>query len=167
MFNNINEIARQHVEDINAARNSRTSQPENAGNIPEVLRGVHEGPGERGSQSKSRNAQGTRGPEGLASREQELTPAFKQWIGSSVIKEPVYHGTKKDFSEFKDADGQNYGYYFTDSPKYAEAYAGYGATGGNIRPSYVKIENPATWQQFEDALKTHKDNDQNRNSTSA
>ena len=78
VFDNINEIARQHVEDINAKRNqTRTSQSGNAENIPPVLRSLPEGPGERGGQSERGNAKGVGGPEGLGSRERDnLAPVW-------------------------------------------------------------------------------------------
>ena len=77
-FNNINEIARQHVEDINAAkqaaRDVSNSRSGTSGAVPKVLGGVGKGR-ERGNiPGEARNPKGTRGatgqePEGLASRE--------------------------------------------------------------------------------------------------
>ncbi len=84
------------------------------------------------------------------------TPAFKRWFGSSKVVDDqgkplvVYHGTTSNFSNFSsEFIGEGHGaadwgdgFYFTDTPAAANTYAE--GEGGNVMPSYLKIENPAT-----------------------
>lgn len=93
--------------------------------------------------------------EAVARPQTSFTPEFRKWFsGSKLVDEKgkpltVYHGTTKDFSEFSkeffgETSGSDLGdgFYFTDSPKAASNYAQ--GEGGNVRPSYVRIQKPAT-----------------------
>ena len=75
----------------------------------------------------------------------------------------VYHGTTANFDKFSSeffgtGDGNQDlgpGFYFADEPNVTEAYAE--GTGGNVRPVYLSIKNPATnetlqQKAFQDAL---------------
>jgi hypothetical protein len=87
--------------------------------------------------------------------------AFKKWFGNSKMVNPdgsprvLYHGTKKDVSEFKVGNGAfGRGIYLTELPyrtkQYWGGYGKFGAPfgagpeGGNVIPVYVKMENPKT-----------------------
>lgn len=79
---------------------------------------------------------------------------FKRWFGESVVVDEqgqplvVYHGTQNEFDEFslnyrrEDQGNDQFGpgYYSTTSATGAGGYA-YGE-GANIKPLYVRIENP-------------------------
>jgi hypothetical protein len=86
-------------------------------------------------------------------KKQTETPEFKKWFGDSKVVdekgEPlvVYHGTNKDFKEFKtDKKQSNFnamiadGFYFTENPKYASGYAV--GDGANIKQAYLNVKNP-------------------------
>jgi SPP1 gp7 family putative phage head morphogenesis protein len=74
------------------------------------------------------------------------TPAFKKWFGDSKVVDDsgkplvVYHGTTGDFNTF-DPNLSLAGIHFTDSPRIANIYSE--QVGGNVKPAYLKIENPA------------------------
>lgn len=101
------------------------------------------------------------------------TPEFKQWFGNSLAVgsncKPVifYHGTTADFDQFAlehggsgtlAADSQG-AIFFTSKPEVAEDFAGYQyvtrdgknversyTPGANIRPVFLKLENPEVWE---------------------
>jgi len=83
--------------------------------------------------------------------------ALSAWFGKSKAVDSrgqplkVYHGTQAAFEQFspeKILDRSETGFFFTDSASMAEKFAsaryrGMGtAPGANIRPAYLKIENP-------------------------
>lgn len=80
------------------------------------------------------------------------TPEFKaRFEGSKVVDAEgnplrVYHGTNKDFAAFKIGEMgkvenlDELGAYFTTNVKEANLYAE--KAGGNVRPAYLKMENP-------------------------
>lgn len=102
---------------------------------------------------------------------------FKKWFGKSVVVDKegkpmvVYHGTRHDFDTFdmsmagsstlaEDAKG---GMFFTTNPESATDFAGYYRArenpeseniidvpipGANIKPVYLKIENPEVWDFY-------------------
>lgn len=101
----------------------------------------------------------------FAGADQTETPEFKRWFGDSKVVDAngkpllMYHGTAGDFKEFKrGVSGEKAtntalygeGFYFTESPAYANAYATGDfrrqaqdrAAGGNIMPVYLDIKNP-------------------------
>ncbi len=76
---------------------------------------------------------------------------FKKWFeGSKAVDNNgnplvVYHGTKKDFSEFNSNARGRYdvgklGYFFTANPDIAAMYAK--GKGGSITPVYISLQNP-------------------------
>lgn len=83
-------------------------------------------------------------------------PAFSDWFeGSTVVDSAglprtLYHGTLADFEHFSldfigDGNGLadwGEGLYFADNPEAANTYAE--GEGGNVRPVYVAMRNPAT-----------------------
>ncbi len=71
----------------------------------------------------------------------------------SFSSEIYYHGTIKSFDKFEKVKKPNFtspqkhlGFFFTDNPDYAAAYArdfkNYSNEGANIRPVYLDIKNP-------------------------
>lgn len=80
----------------------------------------------------------------LFNRAQRMTSAFKKWFGDSKVVdekgEPlvVYHGTNRDFSQFKIKGA---GVYFAAGPETASVYAK-NRRGGNVMPLYLSIKNP-------------------------
>jgi len=83
--------------------------------------------------------------------------AFDAWFGDSKIVNPdgtpmvLYHGTRKDFNEFKPGAGAfGYGVYLTGMPDRTKLYwGGFDKTppkGGNILPLYVRMINPKIYQ---------------------
>lgn len=92
------------------------------------------------------------------------TPEFKNWFGrSKVVDEEgnplvVYHGTREDFSKFDQKKAAMGGIiWFSSNPETANVFAGskgdvgmkeYGE-GGNVKPLYVSIKNPAGWEEYE------------------
>lgn len=116
------------------------------------------------------------------------SPEFREWFGDSKVVdengEPlvVYHGTPTPFGEFDEArlggntgaPSASQGFFFTDSPELASAYAGFQDTfdagmravnavtggllerfgsrystpeGGNVRPTFLRITNPLVVDQ--------------------
>lgn len=91
-------------------------------------------------------------------REAPNTPEFKRWFGDSKVVDKngkplvVYHGTSRDFSEFKKrgvkpnftSPQKNIGFFFTDDPQYAGQYAGRGFDKEDalVMPVYLSIKNP-------------------------
>ena len=90
------------------------------------------------------------------------TPAFKKWFGESKVVdengEPlvVYHGTARDFNEFKTGVGGKGGrvdtkgaIFATDSPQQAAFFARMesrrSGEGPNLMPVYMNIANPLTY----------------------
>lgn len=80
-----------------------------------------------------------------AQSRQTDTQAFRAWFGDSKVVdengEPlmVYHGTRSDFSTFKNPDGFR-GFYFTRDPAYAEMKTS--LANGRIMPVYLSIQRP-------------------------
>jgi soluble cytochrome b562 len=85
------------------------------------------------------------------------TPEFKKWFGNSKVVDEngkplvMYHGTSYDFSEFSNLKKDPYalfgpGFYFTDNTDVSSGYAfpnsGFFTEGANVKPVYLKIENP-------------------------
>lgn len=88
--------------------------------------------------------------------------AFKNWFRAGKIVDQegkptvVYHGTTREITRFERAPGVNgqiwgSGYYLTRDPKYASTFAkdyskpvAEEATGGNVMPLYVALQNPLT-----------------------
>lgn len=79
---------------------------------------------------EKRLSTGKGGSEGMfAQTNQTETPAFKKWFGDSKVVDEsgsplvVYHGTRKDFSEFKKGifDGP---IFFSPAPEFASKFAG-------------------------------------------
>lgn len=86
------------------------------------------------------------------------SPEFRNWFGDSKVVDEggkplvVYHGTTRDFTAFNpgakqvSGDVGNLGVFFTDSKKYASAYAediqGRAKEGGQVVPAYLSLKNP-------------------------
>ncbi len=80
------------------------------------------------------------------------TPAFRAWFGNSKVVDKdgkplvMYHGTTKDFTEFKNYEeyGGGHGeiHFFTTNKDYANVYAEDKGSkeGGNIIPVYLRSE---------------------------
>lgn len=103
------------------------------------------------------------------------TSAFRKWFGDSKVVDAegrplvVYHGTRKDFTEFKPND-RNGGIFLTANPDVASIYAG-PEDGARLMPSYVRAVNPLyvhpddysfdqiqrAWDRNHDALITRDD----------
>lgn len=89
----------------------------------------------------------------------EKAKAFVKWFGDSKVVDEegnplvVYHGTNDDFNEF---DSKNDVHFATSShemagmARYTAKFAGeYGReAGGNLKPIYVRLNNPATMDEF-------------------
>jgi len=88
---------------------------------------------------------------------------FNKWFGNSKMVltdgSPAiyYHGTFGDFTEFdisktglRDEGVYGKGFYFAQNPEHASSYVE-GSPNANVRPVYLKIENPYNMQ--EDPLK--------------
>lgn len=94
---------------------------------------------------------------------QTLTDAFKKWFADSKVVDAdgnplvVYHGTTRDFSEFKKTKSirtnfntaqKHLGHFFTDDAKYADQYTSFWSDGesfkdgANTMPIYLSIKNP-------------------------
>lgn len=104
-------------------------------------------------------------------RKQTETPEFKRWFGDSKVVDAkgkplvVYHGTNADFDTFdKNKIGSVFnsdkaGFFFTSSPRIANDYAEWAASGGrfnradgaNIMPAYVSLKNPMTLEDYKAA----------------
>lgn len=86
------------------------------------------------------------------------TPEFKAWFKDSKVVDEngdplvVYHGTTKEFNEFKSSDGL-FGW-FTSDPNYASNYPSRDSGGvkrdSMVMPAYLRLENPATLDQFQE-----------------
>ncbi len=92
------------------------------------------------------------------SNPQTDTPKFKKWFGDSKVVDAdgnpavVYHGTNKDFAKFdKNAATMGGITWFTSNPAEASDYAMQtpDKTGANVKPLYVRIENPAGWDEYQ------------------
>lgn len=82
--------------------------------------------------------------------------AFDKWFGKSVVKDPqgnpliVYHGTTGNFDTFDKKrlsagnDEYGIGFYFTDSPEFAQYYA---KNSGSTLPVYLKIQKPIIFEK--------------------
>jgi RNA polymerase sigma factor (sigma-70 family) len=83
------------------------------------------------------------------------TPEFKRWFGDSKVVDKsgkplvVYHGTGGDFDEFsidksrqRDDSFLGQGMYFSSDPDRASAYAESAGSTANVKPVYLRIENP-------------------------
>lgn len=90
--------------------------------------------------------------------------AFRQWFGDSKVVDAdgrpmvVYHGTKRDFSEFKagpaisvasgSATGAELGFYFSNDLEYVDGLIGHPsdpkafADGASVMPVYLALQNP-------------------------
>jgi hypothetical protein len=90
-----------------------------------------------------------------------FSPAFQAWFGGSKVIDSVgnplvcYHGTFRDFSEFKHhafgtaGSGFNrLGFWFDVNPDTANSFAGYepgadyASPGANVKPCYLSIQKP-------------------------
>lgn len=89
-------------------------------------------------------------------------PALQKWLGNSVVRTPVYHGTGADIARFADtspgyrmAEGRPYKVetrvkFFADDPAVASEFADTAsqplfsrpAGQGNVMPVHIKIEHP-------------------------
>ncbi len=80
------------------------------------------------------------------------SPEFKQWFSNSKVVDntgkplTVYHGTDKNFTNFEGQDSkvrQPFGdaFFFSDKPAMTPSLVS-SKQGGNIRPSYVSLQNP-------------------------
>jgi len=91
------------------------------------------------------------------SRAQEETPEFKQWFGDSKVVDAdgkplvVYHGTTADFTRFDLSKTRFNRIDLAGSSNVSDVYSA--STGGNTMPLYVRIENPATKDQYSIARK--------------
>ena len=75
-------------------------------------------------------------------------------MADSKVKDRLYHGTDKDFSEFKFNPKKSMGTWLTNRPKLASAYSEVSARGGDnsvVYPLYAQIKNPASEKDFMDA----------------
>jgi hypothetical protein len=110
-----------------------------------------------------------------AKKKQTETPEFKKWFGESKVVDKagkplvVYHGTREKIDRFDPNQIGSYtplakkhgvGFYFSDNPDIASAYAETAESqsqsvftqpepeyeaGGNVVPAYLSIENPQTY----------------------
>ena len=85
------------------------------------------------------------------------TKEFKQWFeGSKVVDEDgnplvVYHGTGKDFSEFKYNPNKAIGIWTSSDPNVASEYAdisGRHVGHPNVMPLYISLKNPASKKDY-------------------
>jgi len=77
-----------------------------------------------------------------------------KFLAESKVKDRLYHGTDKDFSEFKFNPKKSMGTWLTNRPKLASAYSEVSARGGDnsaVYPLYAQIKNPASEKDFMDA----------------
>jgi hypothetical protein len=90
------------------------------------------------------------------------TKEFKQWFGDSKVVDAdgkpmvVYHGTGKDFSEFKYNPAKAIGIWTARNPEIASQYADISSRGGDspsVYPVYLSIKNPASRKDY---LRTRK-----------
>ena len=90
---------------------------------------------------------------GKVSRE-EHDANLAKFLAESKVKDRLYHGTDKDFSEFKFNPKKSMGTWLTNRPKLASAYSEVSARGGDnsvVYPLYAQIKNPASEKDFMDA----------------
>ncbi len=77
----------------------------------------------------------------------EMTPEIKEWLGNSTIQQPVYHGSKVKFDNFKYMPSKRYvlfsqfdvmahGFFFSEKYEDAKEY------GNNVVTAYVRMLNP-------------------------
>lgn len=79
-------------------------------------------------------------------RESGLRESQNPWLGSSVVKNIVYHGTDATFSEFKPKTGRDrqtnkqldFGSHFTEDKAHAMVYT----RSGKIVKAYIRLERP-------------------------
>ena len=85
------------------------------------------------------------------------TKEFKQWFGDSKVVDEngnplvVYHGTGKDFSEFKYDPKKALGIWTSSDPKVASEYAdisGRYVGHPSVMPLYLSLKNPATRKDY-------------------
>ena len=95
-------------------------------------------------------------------REAPDTPAFNRWFGDSKVISKngkpliVYHGTNKNFEEFKYDPKKAIGIWSSPNPEIASEYADISARGGDsatVYPLYLSIQNPASRKDY---LRTRK-----------
>lgn len=86
-------------------------------------------------------------------KDQTQTPEFKRWFGNSKVVgtdgKPlvVYHGTSKDFTQFR--MGVRGIHWFTSNPSEASNYSeADGWKGANVKPLFASIKNPAGWDEY-------------------
>lgn len=116
------------------------------------------------------------GPLAFRRAEKVGSLAFAKWFGSSKVVNAagqplvVYHGTTRDFSEFKSKGVEHIngeaqaalGFFFTNATDYADGYlehpeiAGAFADGAQVMPVYLALRNPKVYpiskiQQIEDS----------------
>jgi hypothetical protein len=93
---------------------------------------------------------------------QAQTPALKRWFGASVVVDEtgaplvVYHGTRQDFEAFdmeavRATGERDEAFFFSNSPSLASDYAqpsfDRAASGAQVMPVYLKMENPIQIEQ--------------------
>ena len=76
-----------------------------------------------------------------------ITPEIKEWLGNSVMQQPLYHGTDKKFDSFQFQSSQRFvlfsafdvkahGFFFSEDYEIAKKF------GRNIVTVYLKMMNP-------------------------
>jgi hypothetical protein len=100
--------------------------------------------------------------ERMSLRQAPDTPEFKQWFKDSKVLDKngkpliVYHGTDKNFSEFKYDSKKAIGIWSSPNPEIASEYANISSRGGDastVYPLYLSIQNPASRKDY---LRTRK-----------
>jgi len=89
---------------------------------------------------------------GLAELAKKILPLAEReankakFLENSVVKTPMYHGTRYDFSEF---DPGHRGVFVSPNKKFADSFtidAGGSSKGGNIMPVHVNVTNPFDYE---------------------
>lgn len=92
----------------------------------------------------------------LISKDEKGQRAFWEWYGDGPVDtlgRPIvlYHGTQAEIDSFdprmqgiNDSGYAGAGFYFTDDPDVASAYAGFSVAdeGANVVPAYMALQNP-------------------------
>ena len=72
-----------------------------------------------------------------------MSPELERFLAESAIKERLYHGTSKDFSEFKPKNGM---IFLAHKPEFSNDYAGlpneHKKSTPNVMPVHVNVKNP-------------------------
>ena len=74
---------------------------------------------------------------------------FKQYLESSVITQPVYHGTDKEFKTFDIEKATQGLIWFTSNKASIEAGEAGAAGSGYILELKVNLQNPAGWKEYD------------------